>query len=248
MKKILALVLICMFALSGMAMAETLKMGTNAAFPPYEYYDDETGEIVGIDAEVAAAICEKLGCDLEIVDMAFDAIIGAVDTGKVDFGMAGMTVTEERLQSVDFTSSYATGIQVVIVTEDSEITSVDDLFADGANHVVGVQMGTTGDIYCSDDIEEAGLGTIQRYNNGADATLALVSGKVDCVVIDNEPAKNFVAANEGLKILDTEYAVEDYAIALKKDSELTAQIDAALAELTEDGTLQAIVDKYISAE
>ena len=247
MKKILALVLICMFALTGMAMAETLKMGTNAAFPPYEYYDDETGEIVGIDAEVAAAICEKLGCDLEIVDMAFDAIIGAVDTGKVDFGMAGMTVTEERLQSVDFTTSYATGIQVVIVKEDSDITSVDDLFEDGANHVVGVQMGTTGDIYCSGDIEEAGLGSIQRYNNGVDATLALVSGKVDCVVIDNEPAKNFVAANEGLKILDTEYAVEDYAIALKKDSELTAQIDAALAELTADGTLQAIVDKYIKA-
>ena len=247
MKKILALVLVCMFALSGMAMAETLKMGTNAAFPPYEYYDDETGEIVGIDAEVAAVICEKLGYDLEIVDMAFDAIITAVGTGKVDFGMAGMTVTEERLQSVDFTASYATGIQVVIVTEDSEITSVDDLFADGANHVVGVQMGTTGDIYCSGDIEEAGLGSIQRYNNGTDATLALLSGKVDCVVIDNEPAKNYVAANEGLVILDTEYAVEDYAIALKKDSELTEKIDAALAELTEDGTLQTIVDKYINA-
>ena len=248
MKKILALVLICMFALSGMAMAETLKMGTNAAFPPYEYYDDETGEIVGIDAEVAAAICEKLGCDLEIVDMAFDSIIPAVTTGKVDFGMAGMTVTEERLQSVDFTTSYATGIQVVIVKEDSDITSVDDLFEDGANHVVGVQMGTTGDIYCSGDIEEAGLGSIQRYNNGTDATLALVSGKVDCVVIDNEPAKNYVAANEGLVILDTEYAVEDYAIALAKDSELTEKIDAALAELIEDGTLQAIVDKYIVAE
>ena len=248
MKKILALVLICMFALSGMAMAETLKMGTNAAFPPYEYYDDETGEIVGIDAEVAAAICEKLGYDLEIVDMNFDAIINAVDTGKVDFGMAGMTVTEDRLQSVDFTSSYATGIQVIIVREDSEITSVDDLFADGANHVIGVQMGTTGDIYCSDEIEDAGLGSIQRYNNGADATLALVSGKVDCVVIDNEPAKNFVAANEGLKILDTEYAVEDYAIALAKNSPLTEQINAALEELIADGTVQAIVNKYIPAE
>ena len=177
-----------------------------------------------------------------------DKYINAVDTGKVDFGMAGMTVTEERLQSVDFTSSYATGIQVVIVTEDSSLTSVDDLFADGANHVVGVQMGTTGDIYCSGDIEDAGLGSIQRYNNGADATLALVSGKVDCVVIDNEPAKNFVAANEGLKILDSEYAVEDYAIALAKDSELTEKINAALEELIADGTVQAIVNKYIPAE
>ena len=248
MKKILALVLICMFALSGMAMAETLTMATNAAFPPYEFYDDETGEIVGIDAEVAAAICEKLGYELKIEDMAFDSIINSISSGKSDFGMAGMTVTPARQESVDFTISYATGIQVVIVKEDSDITSVDDLFAEGANHVVGVQMGTTGDIYCSDDIEGAGLGTIQRFNNGTDATLALVSGKVDCVVIDNEPAKNYVAANEGLKILDTQYAVEDYAIALAKDSELTEKINAALEELIADGTVQAIVDKYISAE
>ena len=247
MKKILALVLICMFALTGMAMAETLKMGTNASFPPYEYYDDETGEIVGIDAEVAAAICAKLGCELEIVDMDFDAIIPAVTTGKIDFGMAGMTVTEERMQSVDFTTSYATGIQVVIVKEDSEITSVDDLFAEGANHKIGVQQGTTGDIYCSGDIEEAGLGTIERYKNGTDAVLALTSGKVDCVVIDNQPALKYVEANEGLKILDTEYAVEDYAIALAKDSELTEKINAALEELIADGTVQAIIDKYIAA-
>ena len=247
MKKILAIALICMLSLTGMAMAETLKMGTNATFPPYEFYDDETGEVVGIDAEVAAAICAKLGYELEIVDMDFDAIIPAVTTGKIDFGMAGMTVTEERLQSVDFTTSYATGIQVVIVKEDSEITSVDDLFAEGASHKIGVQQGTTGDIYCSGDIEEAGLGTIERYKNGTDAVLALTSGKVDCVVIDNEPAKNYIAANEGLKILDTEYAVEDYAIALAKDSELTEKINAALEELIADGTVQAIIDKYIVA-
>ena len=247
MKKILAIALICMLTLTGMAMAETLKMGTNASFPPYEFYDDESGEIVGIDAEVAAAICEKLGYELEIVDMDFDAIIPAVTTGKIDFGMAGMTVTEERMQSVDFTTSYATGIQVVIVKEDSEIVSVDDLFAEGANHKIGVQQGTTGDLYCSWDIEDEGLGSVERYKNGTDAVLALTSGKVDCVVIDNEPAKNYIAANEGLKILDTEYAVEDYAIALAKDSELTAQINAALEELIADGTVQAIIDKYIVA-
>ena len=247
MKKILAIALICMLTLTGMAMAETLKMGTNATFPPYEFYDDATGEVVGIDAEVAAAICAKLGCELEIVDMDFDAIIPAVTTGKIDFGMAGMTVTEERLQSVDFTTSYATGIQSVIVKEDSEITSVDDLFAEGANHKIGVQQGTTGDIYCSGDIEEAGLGTIERYKNGTDAVLALTSGKVDCVVIDNQPALKYVEANEGLKILDTEYAVEDYAIALAKDSELTEKINAALEELIADGTVQAIIDKYIAA-
>ena len=247
MKKILALVLICMFTLSGLAMAETLKMGTNAAFPPYEYYDDETGEIVGIDAEVAAAICEKLGYELEIVDMAFDSIIPAITSGKVDFGMAGMTVTDERLQSVDFTTSYATGIQSVIVPEDSAITSVDDLFAEGADHKVGVQLGTTGDIYCSGDIEEKGLGSVERFANGTDAVLALTSGKIDCVVIDNEPAKKYVEANEGLKILDSEYTVEEYAIALAKGSELTEKINAALEELIADGTVQAIVDKYIVA-
>ena len=247
MKKILAIALICMLTLTGMAMAETLKMGTNASFPPYEFYDDETGEIVGIDAEVAAAICAKLGCELEIVDMDFDAIIPAVTTGKIDFGMAGMTVTEERTQSVDFTTSYATGIQVVIVKEDSEITSVDDLFAEGANHKIGVQQGTTGDLYCSWDIEDEGLGSVERFKNGTDAVLALTSGKVDCVVIDNEPAKKYIEANEGLKILDTEYAVEDYAIALAKDSELTEKINAALEELIADGTVQAIIDKYIVA-
>ena len=248
MKKILAIALICMLSLTGMAMAETLKMATNAAFPPYEFYDDETGEIVGIDAEVAAAICEKMGYELEIVDMDFDAIIPAITTGKVDFGMAGMTVTEERMQSVDFTTSYATGIQVVIVKEGSEITSVDDLFAEGASHKIGVQQGTTGDLYCTWDLEDNGLATIERYKSGTDAVLALTSGKVDCVVIDNEPAKNYVAANEGLKILDTEYITENYAIALNKGSELTEKINAALEELIADGSVQAVIDQYITAD
>jgi len=247
MKKIIALVLVCMFALTGMAMAETLKMGTNAAFPPYEFYDDETGAIVGIDAEVAAAIAEKLGYELEIVDMDFDSLIPAVANGKVDMVLAGLTVTEERKQNVDFTTSYATGVQVVIVKEDSDIT-LDALFAEGASHKIGVQQGTTGDLYSTWDLEDAGLATVERFKTGTDAVLALTAGKVDCVVIDNEPAKNFVAANEGLKILDTEYITEEYAIALAKDSELTATIDAALAELIADGTLQGIVDKYITAE
>ena len=245
MKKILAMILACMFVFTGMAMAETLKMGTNAAFPPYEYYDDVTGEIVGIDAEVAAVICEKLGYELEIVDMDFDAIIPAVVTGKVDFGMAGMTVTEERLYSVDFSTSYATGIQVVIVKEGSAITSVDDLFAEGASHKIGVQQGTTGDLYCTWDLEDAGLASVERFKTGTDAVLALTAGKVDCVVIDNEPAKNFVAANEGLKILETEYITEDYAIALAKGSELTESINTALEELIADGTVGAIIEKYI---
>ena len=250
MKKLSALVLILMLAVSGFASAEgvTLYMGTNAAFPPYEFYSDETGEIIGIDAEVAALICEKLGCELEIVDMDFDALIPAVTNGKVDFVMAGMTVTEERQQSVDFTTSYATGVQVVIVKEDSAIASVDDLFAEGASHKIGVQQGTTGDLYCTWDLEDNGLATIERYKSGTDAVLALTSGKVDCVVIDNEPAKNYVAANEGLKILDTEYITENYAIALNKGSELTEKINAALEELIADGSVQAVIDQYITAD
>ena len=248
MKKILAIALICLLTFTGAAFAETLKMGTNAAFPPYEYYDDESGDIVGIDAEVAAAICEKLGYELEIVDMDFDALIPAVANGKIDMVLAGLTVTDERKQSVDFTTSYATGVQVVIVKEDSDITSVDDLFAEGANHKIGVQQGTTGDLYCTWDIADAGLGSVEPFKSGTDAVLALTSGKVDCVVIDNEPAKNFVAANEGLKILETEYITEDYAIALAKGSELTEKINAALEELIADGTVQSIIDKYIVAE
>ena len=245
MKKIISFVLVMMLVLCGMAVAEekpTLIMGTNAEFPPYEYY--EGNEIVGIDAEIAAAVCEKLGYELVIEDMAFDSIITSVQSGKVDFGMAGMTVTEERQQSVSFSDSYATGVQVVIVTEDSEITSVDDLFNGG--YAIGVQLATTGDLYATWDLEDAGLATVERYNKGADAVEALKSGKVDCVIIDNEPAKAFVAANEGLVILDTEYAVEEYAACFAFDNEdLLDDFNAALAELKEDGTIEAIIAKYI---
>ena len=225
---------------------ETLIMATNAEFPPYEYYDGQA--IVGIDAEIGAAIADKLGYEFKIEDMAFDSVIPAVTSGKASFGMAGLTVTPERLENVDFSDSYATGVQVVIVNEDSAITTVDDLFAEGANYTIGVQTGTTGDIYSSGDIEDKDLGTIDRYNKGADAVQSLATGKIDCVIIDNEPAKEFVAANEGLKILETEYAVEDYAICFAKDSELTEKVNGALKELIADGTVQSIIDKYISAE
>ena len=222
-------------------------MATNAAFPPYEYV--EGGEIAGIDAEIAAAIAGKLGLELLIDDMEFDSITEAVKSGKADLGLAGMTVTPDRQEEVDFTVSYATGVQVVIVTEDSAIASVDDLFAEGASHVIGVQRNTTGDIYTTDDIEDEGLGTIDRYSKGAEAVQALKTGKVDCVVIDNEPAKAFVAEVEGLKILETEYVTEDYAAAMSKDNKaLYDAVNAALQELIADGTIQGIIDKYISAE
>ena len=218
-----------------------LKMGTNAYFQPYEYYDGD--KIVGIDAEIAAAIAEKLGMTLKIVDMEFETILTAVNAGSVDFGMAGMTITEDRLLEVDFSISYANGKQVVIVKNDSPITSVDDLFADGATYKAGVQLGTTGDIYATGDLGEDRVTT---YNNANNAVLALNAGDVDCVIIDNEPAKALVAANEGLKILETAYADEDYAIAVKKDNdELLEKINDAILALTEEGKIDEILEKYI---
>ena len=237
---VLALAMLLCFAGCG-AKSNTLTMGTNAAFPPYEYVDDD-GNIVGIDAEIAAAIAEKLGMELEIKDMEFDSLITACAGGSVDVVLAGMTVTDERKESVNFSDTYATGIQVIIVKEDSPIATVDDL----EGKTIGVQAGTTGDIYCTDDY---GQDYVKQYNNGALAVAALKNDQVDCVIIDNEPAKNFVAANEGLKILDTEYVTEDYAIAVaKENTELLEKINTAMAELKADGTIDKIVDKYIPAE
>lgn len=219
--------------------AGTLTMGTNAYFPPYEYY--ENGQIVGIDAEIAKAVADKMGLTLKIEDMEFDSIISAVQSGKVDMGLAGMTVTEDRLQNVNFSNTYAQGVQVVIVKEGSDITTLDDV----AGKKIGVQLSTTGDAYASDDFGEE---NVEKFNKGNDAVLALLNDKVDCVIIDNEPAKAYVAANAGLKILDTEYVTEDYAAAInKKNTELLEAVNKALEELTADGTIQSIIDKYINA-
>ncbi len=220
--------------------AGKLHMATNAAFPPYEMTTDDGG-FEGIDVEVAQAIADKLGLELVINDMDFSTVVTSVQQGKCDMAMAGLTVNEERLQNVDFTSSYATGIQVIIVKEGSEVTA--DTLGD---YLIGTQEGTTGWQYCSD---EFGDDHVVAYTNGATAVQALISGSVDCVVIDNEPAKAFVEANPGLTILDTEYVVENYAIGVSKDNPaLREAIDAALTELIEDGTVKGIVDKYITAE
>ena len=220
---------------------EKLVMATNATFPPYEYV--EGGEYEGIDVEIAGKIAEKLGRELEIQDVEFDSIIGGVQSGKYDMGMAGMTVTEERKQSVNFTDSYASGIQSIIVPEGSAIATVDDLSSDTR---IGVQQGTTGDIYATDDYGDS---AVTAYKNGADAVQALLTDKIDCVIIDNEPAKSFVEANDGLTILDTSYAEEDYAICISKDNEdLLTEINDALSELKADGTIDEIIGKYITAE
>ena len=223
------------------AAGGVLVMATNAEFPPYEYHDG--GEIVGIDAEIAKAIAGELGMELEIEDIAFDSIIPEITSGKADMGLAGMTVTEDRKQSVDFSDTYAKASQKVIVKEDSEIASPDDL----AGKIVGVQLGTTGDIYVS-DLEADGT-TVERYNKGFEAVQALSQGKIDAVVIDGEPAKTFVAQTEGLKILEESFTDEEYAIAVKKgNTELLDKINGALKTLKENGTLDEIVAKYIKAE
>lgn len=224
-----------------------LIMATNATFPPYEYKDGD--KIVGIDAEVAEKIAEKLGKELVIEDVEFGSIIAGVQTGKFDIGMAGMTVTPEREKSVNFTKSYAKGVQAVIVTEDSPIKSLDDLKGDGSMKF-GVQQDTTGDIYASDTAENGGYGeeNVIRFKAATDTVQALKSGKVDAVIIDNEPAKSFVASTSGLKILDGAWVDEDYAVCVaKENTELFNQVNKALDELKADGTLQQIVDKYIPA-
>ena len=223
-----------------------LTMSTNASFPPYEMVADD-GSFEGIDVEVAGAIAEKLGLELQVDDMGFDAALQAAQTGKSDMVMAGVTITEERQAVMDFSNSYANGVQVVIVKEDSPIQTVDDL----ANaNMIGCQMGTTGYTFCSDTPENGGFGEdhVTPYDDGAAAVQALMNGQIDAVVIDNKPAQEYVAANPGLKILDGDFTNEDYAIGVAKgNTALLDAINGALEELTADGTIQSIVDKYISA-
>ena len=238
---------------SGTASAETasydvetvedgvLIMSTNAAFPPYEMTND-AGEFEGIDVEMAGEIAKRLGLELQIDDMGFDAALLAVQQGKSDIAMAGITITEDRLVNMDFSNTYANGVQSVIVPEGSDITSPDDL----AGKLVGVQRGTTGYTFC---IDEFGEDAVAPFDNGNTAVQNLVSGKVDAVVIDNAPAQEYVAANPGLTILDTAFADEDYAIGVAKgNTQLLDAINSILAEMEADGTTQAIIDKYISAE
>ena len=252
LKKIMGLVLLGAMVMGMMTAcgsssskknSNTLVMATNATFPPYESVSGD--DIVGIDVDIANAIAKKLGKKLKIEDVSFDSIIAGVQNDKYDFGMAGMTVTDERKKNVDFTESYAKAVQVVIVKEDSDIKSIDDI---SSKNKIGVQQGTTGDIYASDTVENGGYGedAVTKYNSGPDAVQALLSDKVDCVIIDNEPAKAYVAANQGLKILDSSFADEEYAICVKKgNSQLKDDINKALKELKDDGTIDKIVSKYI---
>ena len=219
-----------------------LIVATHATFPPYEFYKD--GQIVGIDIDIMKAICDKIGYDMEVVDMEFGSIITAVATGKADVGAAGITKTEDRAKSVNFTASYATGIQSVIVKDGGKVASLEDL--KGADIKIGVQQDTTGDIYATGDFGEDHM---LRFNKGADAVQALVSGKCDAVIIDNGPAKVFVDTNEGLSLLDTAYTEEEYSYEISYDNqEVYDLVNGALEEMLADGSIQKIIDTYISAE
>ena len=250
MKKLIALILSALLLLSmaacsggsdGMTIEKgKLIMSTNAEFPPYEMTTDDGG-FAGIDIEIAEAIAEKLGLELVIDDMDFNAALLAVQQGKSDMVMAGVTVDPDRQKVMDFSNSYATGVQVIIVKEDSNVTA--DTLGD---FMIGTQKGTTSDIYCSDDF---GAEHVTTYDSSITAVQALINGQVDCVVVDNAPAQELVKANPGLKILDTEYVTEDYAIGFAKgNTQLQEAVNKALAELTADGTIQKIIDKYITAE
>ncbi len=245
MKKFLAVGMVMACAMGLVACGSkgssdaTLVMATNAEFPPYEFYEGD--KVVGIDAEIAAAVAEEMGMELKIEDMAFDSIIAAVQSGKADIGVAGMTVNEDRLKNVNFSTPYTQAAQVIIVKDGSAVATPDDL----TGKKIGVQLGTTGDIYAG-DIADA---TIERYNKGFEAVQALLQDKIDAVIIDREPAKVFVSQNEGLVLVDEEFTVEDYAIAISKDNEeLLTKINEALAKLETSGKLQEIKDKYITAE
>lgn len=227
------------------AEAGKLHMATNAAFPPYEMIADD-GSFEGIDVEVATEIAKKLGLELVVDDQDFTAALTAAANGQSDIVMAGVTVNDERKETLDFTDTYATGVQVVIVKEGSDVT-MDNL----SEKLIGCQKGTTGYIYASDTPENGGYGEdhVIGYDNGAMAVEALKGGQIDCVIIDNEPAKAYVAANEGLALLEGDWVTEDYAIGIKKgNAELLEAVNGALKDLIADGTVQRIVDKYIPAE
>lgn len=227
-----------------------LIMSTNAQFPPYEMVADGEGfngtGFEGIDVEIASAIADKLGLELQIDDMEFDSALLAVQNNTADVMLAGLSYSEERDEVVDFTDSYATGVQVVIVKDGSDVT-MDNL----GEKMIGTQRGTTGYIYASDTPENGGYGEdhVLAYDNGATAVQALMNDQIDAVIIDEAPAKEFVAANEGLTILPGNWVEEQYCAAVDEgNTALQNAINTALNELMDDGTVDEIIAKYISAE
>ena len=245
MKKLFAVLLstvMCIAALTACGNKGTkdvLVVGTNAAFPPFEYVGDD-GKPDGFDIALIKAIGEKLGMEIEVQDMEFESLVTAIGS-KIDAAIAGMTIDEERLKSVDFSDPYYDAIQYVIVLKDSEIKGADDL----KNKTIGVQLATTGN-NMADEIEGA---VVKSYNKGVDAVNDLINGRVDCVIIDKNPAMVFTGkfADKLVAIdgAEFEFEVEQYAIALPKGSDMVEKVNQALADLKEDGTFDALVAQYI---
>ncbi|MBO4903655.1 MAG: basic amino acid ABC transporter substrate-binding protein [Lachnospiraceae bacterium] len=236
---LLALAITMSLCACGSASSGKLVMATNAAFPPYESVDGT--DIIGIDPEIAKLIADDLGLELVIEDMAFDSIIAAVQSGKADIAMAGLTVTEDRKQNINFSVPYTEAAQVIVVKTDSTITGPDDL----KGKTIGVQIGTTGDIYAG-DIEDA---VIERYSKYFEAINALTQNKIDAVIVDREPARVFVNDSDELKMIDEEFTLEEYAIGVaKENTELLDKINASLKKLQDSGEIDKIINKYISAE
>lgn len=217
---------------------EKIYVGTNAEFPPFEYL--ENGEIKGFDMELVNEIGKILDADIKIVDMAFDGLLPALQMKKVDLVIAGMTANEERMKTVSFTQPYYTASQVIIVKEGNDsIKSFNDL----KGKKVGVMLGFTGDMVVS-EIEGV---KIERFNAAYAGIMALQAGKVEAVVLDSEPAKNYVAQNKGLVLADADAEQEEYAIAVRKnDKALLEKVEKALKEVKENGTYDKLLQKYFN--
>lgn len=243
-KKLCAIIFTLCLLLPGKVQASSekedgkvLDFGTSADFPPYEYYEGD--EIVGIDPDILRAIGDYMGVEVRLHDMDFNNIIASIDSGKIDGGAAGFTVTEERKKSVNFTDSFTKTSQIIIIRKDSDIKEVEDL-NNGVK--IGTQLGTIGDTIAKDDFGEE---NVNSFNKVPDAILSLQNKKIDAVILDKHSAENFVNANKDLTIIETPYLEEEYAIAISKDNpELLEDMNEAIAALKESGEIDKIMDKY----
>lgn len=238
MKK-LVLLFMTFLSIVSFGKVEKLYVGTNAEFYPFEYLED--GKIVGFDAELIEAIGKKLNKEIVWKNIAFDGLLPALQSKKIDVIIAGMTATPERKKFVNFSDPYFVSSQMIIInTEDEkskDIVSYESLI----NHNVGVVLGYTGDVAVS-KMENV---SIERFNGASEAIMALKSKKVQAVVIDSEPAKNYVENNKGLKLISTDIAKEEYSIAVSKENKkLADEINSAYKELVTDGTYEKLMTKY----
>lgn len=242
MKKILfAFSLIALLFVSCSKNSEVVKMGTNAAFPPFEY--TEGSEIVGFDVTVSELIARDYGKKLKVVDMSFDGLIAALQAGSIDFIAAGMTATEERRKNVDFSEPYYSSKQTIIVRANTNNVST---VADLKGKSIGVQAGTTGEIYATEKVENA---SVKSFKTGIDAALALKNGAIDSIILDELPAKEIVRRNSELKIIEDDFFTDEYAIAVKKgNTKLLESVNKTILKIKEDGTYQKLLNAFMPVD